>query len=109
MPARALGEFELAVLLCIGSLGDDAYGVALRGAVSKRLGRDCAIGAIYTTLQRLENKGLVRSWTADPTPVRGGRAKRHFALTAAGQRAIRQAQATAQRLWSGSRVRFSNP
>jgi DNA-binding PadR family transcriptional regulator len=108
MTSRSLGEFELAVLLCVGLLGDDAYGVALRGAVSTRLGRDCAIGAVYTTLQRLENKGFVKSWTADPTPVRGGRAKRHFALTAAGQRAIRQAQATAQRLWSGSKVRFSN-
>jgi DNA-binding PadR family transcriptional regulator len=108
MTVRSIGEFELAVLLCVGLLGDDAYGVAVRGAVSKRLGRDCAIGAVYTTLQRLENKGFVKSWTADPTPVRGGRAKRHFALTAAGQRAIRQAQATAQRLWSGSKVRFSN-
>lgn len=108
MASRALGEFELAILLCVGLLGEDAYGVTLRGAVSKRLGRNCAIGAVYTTLQRLENKGLVKSWTADPTPVRGGRAKRHFALTAAGERAIRQAQATAQRLWSGSNVRFSN-
>lgn len=109
MSSRALGEFELAVLLCVGLLRDAAYGVAVRGAVSKRLGRDCSIGAVYTTLQRLESKGLVKSWTADPTPVRGGRAKRYFALTTAGDRAIRQAQATAQRLWSGSRLRMSNP
>jgi PadR family transcriptional regulator, regulatory protein PadR len=108
MTTRSIGEFELAVLLCVGVLRDDAYGVAVRGAVSKRLGRECSIGAVYTTLQRLENKGFVRSWTADPTPVRGGRAKRHFALTAAGERAIRQAQATAQRLWSGSGLRVSN-
>jgi PadR family transcriptional regulator, regulatory protein PadR len=108
MPSRSFGEFELAVLLCVSLLRDDAYGVALRGAVSKRLGRDCSIGAVYTTLQRLENKGLVKSWTAEPTPVRGGRGKRCFALTAAGQRSIRQAQATAQRLWSGAGLRFSN-
>ena len=107
MASRSIGEFELAVLLCVGLLGDDAYGVTVRGAVSKRLGRDCSIGAAYTTLQRLENKGLVKSWTSDPTPVRGGRAKRRFALTAAGERAIRQAQATAQRLWGGFGLRWS--
>jgi DNA-binding PadR family transcriptional regulator len=107
MAARAIGEFELAVLLCVGLLRDDAYGVTVRGAVSERLGRDCSIGAVYTTLQRLEQKGLVKSRTSDPTPVRGGRAKRLFALTAAGDRAIREAQATAQRLWSGSGLRWS--
>jgi DNA-binding PadR family transcriptional regulator len=108
MTSRSIGEFELAVLLCVGGLGDDAYGVAVRQAVSKRLGRDCSIGAVYTTLQRLENKGFVKSWTGDPTPVRGGRAKRHFELTAAGDRAIRQAQTTAQRLWGRSGLRLSN-
>jgi DNA-binding PadR family transcriptional regulator len=105
--SRSIGEFELAVLLCVGLLGDEAYGVAVRGAVSKRLGRDCSVGAVYTTLQRLETKGLVESWTSDPTPVRGGRAKRCFAVTGAGGRAIRQARATAQRLWSGSGLRLS--
>jgi DNA-binding PadR family transcriptional regulator len=107
MTSRSIGEFELAVLLCVGVLGHDAYGVLVRGAVSKRLGRDCSIGAVYTTLQRLENKGFVTSSTCDPTPVRGGRAKRCFTLTPAGNRAIRQAQATAQRLWSGSGLRWS--
>ena len=108
MLSRALGEFELAILLSVRELGDEAYGVAVRAALSKRLGRECSIGAVYTTLQRLENKGLVKSWRSDPTPVRGGRAKRHFELTAAGDRAIRHAQATAQRLWSGSGLRWSN-
>ncbi len=107
MTARSIGEFELAILLSVGLLRDEAYGVAVRGTVSKRLGRDCSIGAVYTTLQRLENKGLVKSWTSDPTPVRGGRAKRYFELTAAGDRAIRQAQTTAQRLWSGAGLRLS--
>jgi PadR family transcriptional regulator, regulatory protein PadR len=107
MTVRSVGEFELAVLLCVGQLGDAAYGVAVRGAVSRRLARDCSVGAVYTTLQRLENKGFVESWTSDPTPVRGGRAKRFFALTAAGNRAIRQAQTTAQRMWNGSGMRLS--
>jgi DNA-binding PadR family transcriptional regulator len=108
MAPRAIGEFELAILLSIASLRDDAYGVAVRAAVSKRLGRECSIGAVYTTLTRLENKNLIKSWTSDPTPVRGGRAKRYFELTAAGERAIRQAQATAQRLWRGAGLRLSH-
>jgi DNA-binding PadR family transcriptional regulator len=108
MTSRSIGGFELAILLCVDALGDDAYGVAVRGAVSKRLGRDCAIGAVYTTLQRLEKKGLVESWMSEPTPRRGGRAKRHFALTAAGHRALRQARSTAQRLWSGVGLEWSS-
>lgn len=103
----SIGEFELAILLSISMLRDAAYGVTVRAAVSKRLGRECAIGAVYTTLQRLEAKGLVQSSTSDPTPVRGGRAKRYYRLTAAGERAIRQAQATAERLWSGAGLRLS--
>ena len=68
---------------------------------------DEADGAVYTTLQRLESKGLVESWVSDPTPVRGGRAKRCFAVTAAGERAIRDARATLRRLWSGRGLRWS--
>jgi DNA-binding PadR family transcriptional regulator len=104
---RAIGEFELAILLCVVQLGDEAYGLAVREAAATRLGRECAIGAVYTTLQRLEDKGLVRSWTSDPTPQRGGRARRCFELTAAGQRVIRHAHAVAQRLWTGSGLRWS--
>jgi DNA-binding PadR family transcriptional regulator len=102
-----MGELELAILLSVGTLGDDAYGVAIREAVSKRLARDCTVGAVYTTLQRLENKGMLKASTADPTPVRGGRAKRYFALTAAGQRALRDAQTTALRLGGGSKLGLS--
>lgn len=107
MTPRPLGEFELAVLLCVHHLGDDAYGASVRRAVSQRLDRDCSVGAVYTTLQRLEDKGLVESWTSDPTPMRGGRAKRCFSVTAAGTRAIRDAQATVRRLWSGHGLRWS--
>jgi PadR family transcriptional regulator, regulatory protein PadR len=107
MTPRSVGDFELAVLLCVSLLGDAAYGAAVRRAVSQRLNRDCSVGAVYTTLQRLESKGLVESWVSDPTPVRGGRAKRCFAVTAAGDRAIRDAQATLRRLWSGHGLRWS--
>jgi DNA-binding PadR family transcriptional regulator len=108
MAPRSFGEFELAVLISVGLLGDDAYGVAVREAVSERLGRDCAIGAVYTTLQRLEDKGFVRSWMSEPTPVRGGRAKRCFAVTTTGARAIRQAQVAARRLWTKTGLRLSD-
>jgi len=107
MTTRSVGEFELAVLVCVSSLGDDAYGAAVRRAVSDRLQRDCAVGAVYTTLQRLEDKGFVNSWVSEPTPVRGGRAKRCFAVTAAGGRVLRDAQATHRRLWSGQNARWS--
>src|SRR5215207_2921270 len=101
MTVRSIGEFELAVLLCVSLLGDAAYGASVRRAASQRLNRDCSVGAVYTTLQRLEDKGLVKSWVSDPTPIRGGRAKRCFAVTTAGTRAIRDAEATLRRLWSG--------
>ena len=107
MTPRPIGEFELAVLLCVSLLREEAYGAAVRREVSKRLERDCSVGAVYTTLQRLESKGLVESWTSDPTPVRGGRSKRCFAVTAAGDRAIQRAQTTARRLWSGRGLRWS--
>jgi DNA-binding PadR family transcriptional regulator len=80
----------------------------VRRAVSEPLERDCSVGAVYTTLQRLESKGLVQSWTSDPTPVRGGRAKRVFAVTAAGDHAIRHAKTTARRLWGGHGLRLSD-
>jgi PadR family transcriptional regulator, regulatory protein PadR len=108
MTPQSVGEFELAVLLCVSLLGDAAYGASVRRAVSQRLNRDCSVGAVYTTLQRLESKGLVESWVSDPTPVRGGRAKRCFAVTAAGNRAIRDAQATLRRLWSAHGLRWSD-
>lgn len=88
MPRYFLGEFERAVLVALIRLGDDAYGVAIRRHLVNRLHREIAIGAIYTTLQRLEDKGLVSSFMGDPTPQRGGRAKRFFRIEAAGLEAL---------------------
>lgn len=85
-----LGNLEFTVLLAVAQLGDGAYGAAVRRDVSLRVRRDYSIGAIYGTLQRLERKGLVSSRMAEPTPVRGGRAKRCFTLTGAGRRALRE-------------------
>jgi DNA-binding PadR family transcriptional regulator len=96
-----LGPLELAALLAVARLGDDAYGLAVRRDVSERAGRDYSVGAIYTTLQRLEDKALLTSRTSDPLPVRGGRSRRHFHLTAAGRRAIETARRRADAQWGG--------
>ena len=100
MHGPSLGEFELAVLLAVSRLGDDAYGLRIQRDVSAIRRREYAVGAIYTTLQRLEMKGLVVSSMTDPMPVRGGRSRRQYQLTTAGKRAIRDARTLATRLWS---------
>lgn len=99
--ADSLGPLELAALLAVARLGDDAYGLAIRRDVSARAGHDYSVGAIYTTLQRLEDKKLLQSHTADPLPVRGGRSRRHFTLTTAGRRALQLAQQRATAAWDG--------
>ncbi|HEY9229938.1 MAG TPA: PadR family transcriptional regulator [Gemmatimonadaceae bacterium] len=96
----SLPEFELAVLLTIARLHDDAYGVRIWREVNTIRGHEYAIGAIYTVLQRLEDKGFAISRMGESQPVRGGRSRRHYRLTAAGQRAIRQAREAATRLWN---------
>ena len=83
-----LGEFEQLVLLALMRLGPDAYGATIRREIEARTGRDLAISAVYVTLERLEIKGLVKSRIGDPTPQRGGRRRKHFALQPAGRRAI---------------------
>ena len=97
--ASPLRELELSVLLCVARLGDDAYGLRVRNEVSALCRHDYAVGAIYTTLQRLEEKGLVESWMTDPLPVRGGRSRRQYRVTAAGQLALNTARTLATRLW----------
>jgi DNA-binding PadR family transcriptional regulator len=97
----ALGEFEQVVLLAILRLGDEAYGVTIRHEIAVCTDRDPAPGALYTTLDRLEEKGLVASTYGDPTPERGGRAKRYFTVTGRGVRAVARAQRAYQRLMKG--------
>jgi len=96
-----LGEFEQLILLAILRLGDRAYGVTIRTEISERAGRTVAPGALYTTLDRLEDKGLVKARVGEPTPQRGGRAKRFFTVTASGARALARAQHAFQRLLEG--------
>ena len=97
----ALGEFEQVVLLAILRLGDAAYGVTIRHEIAECTEREPAPGALYTTLDRLEEKGLVASKYGDPTPERGGRAKRYFTVTTRGVHAVARAQRAYQRLLKG--------
>ncbi|MGH9794496.1 MAG: PadR family transcriptional regulator [Candidatus Acidiferrales bacterium] len=87
-PASNLGEFEQLVLLALVRLRDNAYGVTIRREIEHRAGREVSIAAVYTTLDRLEKKRLVSSWTGEPTAQRGGRSKRFFQLEPAGAEAL---------------------
>jgi DNA-binding PadR family transcriptional regulator len=96
-----IGQFEQAVLVALIRLGKDAYGRAILNEVQKRLERDVSAGAVYATLERLEAKGLAASTLAPGTAIRGGRARRYFALTGAGVRALNQAKSAADMMWRG--------
>jgi len=95
----SLGQFEQLVLTAILTLGDNAYGVTIHAkAEALAAPKKAALGAVYATLDRMEDKGLVASWLSDPTPERGGRAKRHYRLEPAGERALRDSAVTAKRI-----------
>lgn len=101
MSTATLGSLELAVLLTVVRLGDGAYGLAIRRDLSARTQRNYSVGATYTTLQRLEEKGFLSSRTTNPLPVRGGRSRRQFAVTGLGRKAIRNAQRMSTSIWAG--------
>jgi DNA-binding PadR family transcriptional regulator len=88
-----LGRFEHQLLLAVLRLGDEAYGMTIRRELAEHTGREVAVGAIYTALARLEQRGLVQSKLGDPTPERGGKAKRYYRVLAPGRRAVDKAQA----------------
>lgn len=79
-----LGEFEYFILTAATRLGEDAYGAAIRQEIEDTIKRRCSIGALYTTLDRLEAKGFLKTWMGEATPQRGGRAKRMVRVTAKG-------------------------
>jgi DNA-binding PadR family transcriptional regulator len=96
-----LGEFEQVVLLAILRLGDDAYAVTVLDEIARCTGRDVARGSIYITLDRLETKGYLRSRLGDPTPERGGRAKRYYTLRPRAVDALRESRRALVALWRG--------
>jgi DNA-binding PadR family transcriptional regulator len=96
-----MGEFEQLVLLALVRLGPGAYGMEVRREIEARTGRDVSIAAVYTTLGRLEAKGLVRHQMGEPTPQRGGRAKKHYEALPSGLAALRETRAALERMYEG--------
>ena len=99
--AANLGEFEQIVLLAVVRLGEGAYGMSVLREITETTGREVSIGAVYATLDRMESKKLVESSLGDPTPARGGRAKRRFKVTALGISRLRQSHRALQRMTQG--------
>lgn len=100
-PKTSLGNFEEIILLTLLRLGENAYGVTVRQTVEEVTGKPASIGAIYVTLERLEEKGYVSSRQGEATPERGGRAKRYFKIEGSGEAALREADRVRARLTQG--------
>ena len=101
MSRESLGHFELLVLLALLRQGEDAYGVPIAQAIEESTGKRVILASVYNTLERLEEKGLIRSTVGQPTAERGGRAKRYFSVTTSGLREVRVAKKALTRLWRG--------
>ena len=95
------GEFEQLVLLAILRLGADAYGTLIRHEIEGRTGRSVTVGALYAALERLERKRFVRAELGDPTPQRGGRARRYYRVLPAGRSELHRARRALARMWDG--------
>lgn len=105
---KFLGEFEQFVLLAILKLTDNAYGSTIRQLLAETISRDVTIGALYTTLDRLENKGLLESRIGEATAERGGRAKKYFKVTAQGQSALKRSKQALNSLWQDLALKAAN-
>ena len=99
--ADSLGQFEQIVLTAVLALGDNAYGVTIHAKVEElSRPKKVARGAVYATLDRMEDKKLIASWLSDPTPERGGRSRRHYRLEKSGQQALRESAKAARTLYA---------
>lgn len=105
MQRRPLGEFEELVLLAIAGMGDQAYAVAIQQRLKQRTSRTATMGAIYTVLDRLVQKGYVESWLGKATPQRGGRPKRYYRIMGAGMAALTDMRQARERLWEDIDIR----
>lgn len=101
MTRETLGEFEQMVLVAILQLSGDVYGVPIVDEIHRRTGRRVGDAAVYVALRRLEQRGLIASWMSEPTPERGGKAKRCVKVTPAGIRTVREARDAMDRMWKG--------
>ena len=104
MPGKFLAEFELYLMLAITRLGPRAYGAEIRRVIEDRTGRPVSVGAMYLTLARLSDKGLAAHTVSQPTPEKGGRARKHYRLTPAGREATRHSVAMLDRMADGLRL-----
>ena len=102
-----LGEFEELVLLTIAVLGDDAYGVMIQKEIEERSNRSISIGALHSTITRLEEKGYLKSWMGGATSERGGRSKRYYEITQAGKKAVAETKALRDSLWDLSKINLA--
>ncbi len=98
---KTLGEFEQMILFALISLGEDAYGAAIRREIVERTGKEVSAGAVYTVLERLERAGLVASRVGAPTPERGGRRRKHYRVRTDGARLLRESQERMRRMSQG--------
>jgi DNA-binding PadR family transcriptional regulator len=97
--AAPVGQFEQVVLTAILALAENAYGVTIHAEIGRLIApKAVSLGAVYATLDRLEDKKLIESWLSDPTPERGGRSKRHYRLQSAGERSLRESVVTSRRV-----------
>jgi DNA-binding PadR family transcriptional regulator len=99
MKKYQLGEFEEVVMLTVGILYGEAYGVSIKKEIETRLTRSVSVGALQTALKRLEDKGYLKSHEGETTQERAGRPKRYFTLTALGKRALEYSKSTREKLW----------
>lgn len=102
-----LGEFEELVLLTIATLGQEAYGVSIQQDIESRCNRNISIGALHSTITRLEEKGFLESWLGGATQERGGRSKRFYQITQTGKKAVTESKSLRDELWSLSKIRLS--
>ena len=101
MTHQALGGFQQLVLLAALRLDREAYGARIQREIEETAGRSVTLSTLYITMERLEKKGLVRSWMTDPTPVRGGKSKRCYRLTEEGLLALSESRRELVRMWRG--------
>ena len=101
MPREALGEFEQLVMLAVVHLEDEVYGVPIVDEIERRTRRKVSHAAVYVTLRRLEEKGLLESWKSDPTAQRGGKARRCVRVTRQGLALLRESRLALDRMWQG--------
>lgn len=102
-----LGELEGLVLLTITALGENAYGVSIQQDLEDRCRRTISIGALHSTITRLEEKGLLKSWLGGATQERGGRSKRYYDITPSGKKVLQEAKSLRDELWNLSKIKLA--